>query len=140
LQIEKQKNKLLQTQMMKYRRFVEETVRKNNVLDKTFYIIVPFSILELGAAKAAGSIFRKRTGLPFPKEYVFEQAKINLFPKRDHIVRQFGRLGLKIRELQTQEAIQLFYDIYNPESTEAQKLTSSEDYSTTLVQPAIEMT
>lgn len=138
-EIEKQANRLLLEQMRKYRRFVEETVRKNNVLDKMFYIIIPFSSLELGVSQTVGTMFKKRkNGLPFSKEYVLERAKINLLPKRDHIVRQFGRLGLKIREVKTQEAIQLFYDIYNPESAGIQRLTVGEEYTTALVQPAVE--
>ena len=38
----KQTNKLLKEQIQKYRNFVEEIVKKNNVLDKEFYVIIPF--------------------------------------------------------------------------------------------------
>lgn len=137
-EILKQTNTLLKDQMRKYRKFIEETVKKNNVLDKTFYIVIPFSTLELGAAKAVGSMIRQQRGLPYSKEYIFEKAKMNLLPKRDHIVRQFGRLNLKIREVGTQEAIQLFFDLYNPESGGAQRLASAEEYTTPIVQAAIE--
>lgn len=136
-EIQKQTNPLLKDQMQKYRRFVEETVKKNNVLDKTFYIIVPFSSLELGGSQTLTSIVKKSKKLPYSKEYIIERAKMNLLPKRDHIVRQFGRLGLKIREIKTQEAIQLFYNLYNPDSADIQKLTVGEEYSTPIVQPAI---
>lgn len=133
-EIIKQTNPLLKDQMNKYRRFVEETVKKNNVLDKTFYIIIPFSTLELGAVHALGTIVRKSKSLPFSKEYILERAKMNLLPKRDHIVRQFGRLGLKIREVKTQEAIQLFYEYYNSESSGSQRLAVDDDYNTPIVQ------
>lgn len=138
-EIEKQTNPLLQDQMRKYRKFIEDTIRKNNVLDKTFYIIIPFSALELGVTKTLGSMVKKKyTGLPYPKEFILERAKMNLLPKRDHIVRQFGRLGLKIRVVDTKEAVQLFFDIYNPESAGIQRLTDSREYSTPIVQPAVE--
>ena len=40
-----QQNELLKNQIIKYREFVTKTVKENNVLDKKFYIIVPFSSL-----------------------------------------------------------------------------------------------
>lgn len=137
-EIAKQTNKLLREQMEKYRKFIEDTVKKNNVLDKNFYVIIPFSTLELGAAKALGTIVSRKKGLPFPKDYILERAKMNLFPKKDHLVRQFNRLGLKTKEILTQEAIQLFYDIYNP-SSGFQRLAAGEEYTTPLVQPTREV-
>ena len=132
-EILKQTNKLLQEQMKKYQKFVEDTVKKNNVLDKSFYVIIPFSTLELGATKALGAIVRRQKGLPYPKDYILERAKMNLYPKKDHLIRQFNRLGLKTKELTTQEAIQLFYDIYNPESG-FQKLAAGQEYAAPIVQ------
>lgn len=133
----KQTNKLLREQIKKYRKFVEETVKKNNVLDKDFYVIIPFSALELGATKALGTAIRRQKGLPFSKDYILEKAKTNLFPKRDHLIRLFNRLGLQTRQIKTQELVQLFYDIYNPESAGVQKLAVGGEYTTPLVQPAV---
>jgi len=136
VEIAKQTNKLLKNQMEKYRKFVEETVKKNNVLDKSFYVVIPFFALEMGVSQNISSLVSPRKGLPFPKAYIFERAKTNLLPKRDHLVRQFNRLGLKTRQLQTQEIIQLFYDIYNPDSG-FQKLASTRDYAAPFVQPSV---
>lgn len=133
----KQTNKLLREQIKKYRKFVEETVKKNNVLDKDFYVVIPFSALELGATKALGTAIRKQKGLPFSKDYILEKAKTNLYPKRDHLFRLFNRLGLQTRQIKTQELVQLFYDIYNPESAGVQKLAVGGEYTTPLVQPAV---
>ncbi|MFZ5365825.1 MAG: hypothetical protein ACOZBZ_00850 [Patescibacteria group bacterium] len=136
-EISKQVNKLLAEQMKKYQKFVEDTVKKNNVLDKSFYVVIPFSTLELGATQALGQVLQRKKGLPYPKDYILERAKMNLYPKRDHLSRQFNRLGLKTREVSTQEAIQLFYDIYNP-SLGFQKLAAGQEYTTPFVQPAME--
>lgn len=105
----------LKEQIKKYRAFVETTVRVNNVLDKKFYIVIPFTPLELGAAISVG-LLNKRKGLPFPKSYIVERAKISLGPKRDHLLRQLARIGLKAYQLTSKELIQLFYDVYNPGS------------------------
>lgn len=109
-----QKNPLLKEQIMKYRQFIVQTVKQNNVLDKKFYIAIPFSYLELGIAKSTGgALSRKKRGLPFPVQTIVERARVSLLPKRDHILRQLGRLGLRAKQMTNPELIELFYDIFN---------------------------
>lgn len=125
---EKQTNQLLKEKIGSYRKFIEETVKKNDVLSKSFYIVVPFSILELGLKSAksqlAAQLGRKQEGLPFSKDYILEKAKASLGPKRDHMIRLFSRLGLEIKPLNTKELIELFYRIYNEETAANQKIQS----------------
>lgn len=104
----------IKEQLGKYQRFVQETVAKNEVLDKKFYLVIPMTALELGVTQALASSFKKKKGLPFPKDYILEKAKIKLHPKRDHLIRQLNRLGLKARQLKTAELIKLFFEAYNP--------------------------
>ena len=97
-----------------YRHFITDSIKKKTVLGKRFFIAIPFSPLELGVTKSAQSVLSKGP-LPFPKDYVIKKAKITLFPKRDHLIRQAGRLGLKLKQLTTNELIELYYQINNPE-------------------------
>lgn len=126
----------IRQQIKKYHLFIQETVQKNNVLDKDFYIVIPMSILELGVAKTITTTLRQRRGLPFDKQYLLERAKVNLYPKRDHLLRLLSRLGLRGKQVTTQELIQLFFNIYNPESA-GQQTIPAEQYKTPLVQAAI---
>jgi len=133
-----QTNPLLKNQIKKYRRFVEETVKKNNVLDKRFYIVIPFSSLELGVKQALGaSLLPRKLKLPFSKGYILEKAKTALYPKRDHLLRQLSRIGLSGRQLTTHELISLFYEIYNPEISESQKVAIGAEYTAPIVQPTL---
>ena len=100
----KQTNPLLVEQIKKYKDFVLQTVKENNVLDKKFYITIPFSSLELGPKSVVKKI---------PAEEIIQKAKTALEPKRDHILRQLGRLSLRARQLTTSELTDLFYEIYN---------------------------
>lgn len=113
----------LKTIMVDYRNFVNDAIKKKNVLSKKFYIIIPFTPYELGIAKSVAVSFNpnKKMSLPFPKSYVIRKAKISLFPKRDHVIRQGGRLQLKIRPLSDKELVYLFYDIFNPEPPTKEK-------------------
>lgn len=116
-EIKKQTNELLKAQMKSYRQFIEEIVKKNNVLDKKFYLVIPFTTMELGVAQTFKTALTKKRTLPYPKDYILERAKMNLYPKRDQVVRQFNRLGLKTRNITGPELIQLYFDIYNRETS-----------------------
>lgn len=134
LQEDQQTNKIVKEHVRKYRRFVEETVQRNNVLDKRFYIIIPFTALELGAPTAFMSQLTGNKKLPFPISYIVEQAKNHLHPKRDHLIRQFTRLGIRLKQLNTPELIELFYKLYNPDFSSGQQLAASLSYTTPIVQ------
>jgi len=111
----KQKNPKLAKSINSYRSFVASTVKEKNVLDKKFYIVIPFSSLELGVS--ASVLFgSKKRGLPYPKPYIFERALIVLTPKSDHLLRLLGRLGLRGEHMNNEQLIKLFFGNYNPGS------------------------
>ena len=112
---------LLKTLMQGYKGFILESVKKKNVLGKRFFVVLYLSPLELGVGKSIKT-FTKRTGpLPYPKSYVVKKAKIILFPRRDHLVRQAGRLGIKLRQIKNRELTDLYYTTYNPERPAVKK-------------------
>ena len=131
---DKQPNKLLREHIRRYRRFVEETVQKNNVLDKVFYIVIPFTATELGAPQALISGLTSNKKLPFPKSQIIEKAKNHLHPKRDHLSRQFMRLGIQLEQLDTPRLIELFYHSYNPDSSRGMQLDTAQSYAAPIVQ------
>lgn len=112
------KNDLLLVQAKKYRQFVESTVKKNRVLDKKFYLVLSYASIEF-----------KKSAL----RTLIERAKTDLYPKRDHLISQLQRLGLRCRQLTSQELIALFYQTYNVEA-EGQQFASPQDFNQSLVQ------
>lgn len=131
---ERQQSPKLRNQIARYYEFISSIVKQNLVLEKKFYIVIPFSPLELGV-KGAFNIFpgKKTKRLPFPKEYIYERAKTALFPKRDHILRQLTRTGIRGQQLTTQQLIELFFSLYNAMQAESQKTIDSEGISAPLV-------
>ncbi len=108
----RQKNPKLAASMHAYRQFVATTVKEKDVLDKKFYIIIPFSYLELGTSTKI-LLGGKTRGLPFPKQYIFERALAVLTPKKDHIIRLLNRIGLQAKQLVNTQLIRLYFEIYN---------------------------
>lgn len=121
--------------VIKYRQFIKSLVKDNRVLEKRFFIVIPFTVAELGlTTKTMNPFVRSPQKPPFDLEYIGEKASLILYPRRDHIIRQFARIGLKAHQLTTQELISLFYSIYNPNSG---ALIAAPGSPTALSQPAV---
>lgn len=130
-----QPNPDLKRQIQKYRDFLQSIVQQKTVLDKSFYLIINFSPLELGFRGFA----KKSASNTKSKMQLLVDAKASLFPRRDHAIKQMGRLGLIVRQLTTKELIELFYDIYNPAPTGTQRIIlDTASYTVPIVQPAVE--
>lgn len=105
-------------QLLAYRQFVKSLVKENRVLEKKFYIVIPFSSIELGLSKSSFNPFAKEPQKPpYDLQYIEDKAAMVLYPRRDHVIRQFARIGLKVNQLTTGELTTLFYSIYNASST-----------------------
>ena len=112
---------ILANLMQNYKNFIMDSVKKKNVLGKRFFVVLYLSPLELGVGKSVASITRRGGPLPFPKSYVIKKAKITLYPRRDHLIRQAGRLGIKFKQLGTADLISLYHSVYNPEHPAVKK-------------------
>ena len=135
----KQKNPMpiRKTQIRRYREFIQELVKERNILDKKFYIAIPFAGASLSLSGAIPNIKKEKT-FSLDKAYVLEKAKTDLEPKRDHLIAQFARIGLYARQLTTQEIIHLMYTIYNPGTSEGQRMTDTGSYTTPLVEASLQ--
>ena len=111
------KNPKLLLIMEDYKNYISDAIKKKNVLSKKFYIVIPFTSYELGISKSFRTSFRSSSNarLSYPRSYVIRKAKIALFPKREHLMRQARRINLALKPLSDEELITLFYNIYNPE-------------------------
>jgi hypothetical protein len=97
-----QTSPLLKKLMQNYRSFVSSVIRENEVLDKQFYVVISITSLEVGMINSTSN-----------KELFLQKALTTLTPRRDHIMRQLGRIGLKASQLDDEKLVKLFYDWYN---------------------------
>lgn len=105
-----QTNPLLSQMIGNYRQFIQTLIKENEVLDKKFFCIIP--------------LFRLELGLVASQETLKQKIKTILLPRRDQVIRQLARAGLKANQLTNNKLIELFYDLYNyneatPEAGEA---------------------
>ena len=70
---------------------------------------------------------------------ILKAAKVQLEPKRDHLIKEFTRMNIKAKQMLTEDLVDLFYDTYNPGSARFQKIRQTvSDYTTALVEPKLE--
>ncbi len=95
-----QKNPLLVKMINSYTEFTKSVIKDNEVLDKQFYIVLNTTNVEVGV-------------LNRNLEEKLKRALTILTPRKEHLVRQLSRVGLKAKQLNTEELVKLYYDIYN---------------------------
>ncbi len=112
----------LRKQLEIYTKFVQNLIIQNDVLDKNFFIVVPYSP---GISIPTGNILKSKRNKEEEEQYkqmqidqLLEKGKIFLYPKRDHILKQLSRMGLFGHQLNNTELLSEFYTIYNPEEEE----------------------
>jgi hypothetical protein len=111
-----QSNELLRFQISEYRNFIEQLISASNIMDKNFYIVVPFSPVE----NEEKGIMAKISGFLNPKGEIlekrenFETMKSQLFQRCDHVIAGLSGIGLRIAPLRTQELIEILFNSYNP--------------------------
>src|SRR3989337_182673 len=107
--INRQQTELIKKRLQSYKDFIKAVVKKNTVLEKRFFFVVPFSALEMGVSGVNVKSLNK--------ENVISRAKTSLYPKRDHLVRLLSKIGLRASVLQKQELVELFFNLYKSSPT-----------------------
>lgn len=110
------KNQLLANYIKLYRTFVHEMVTVNVVLNKAFYIVIPYSSLEGGAGGVTQTV-QKSQKAKSENEAFAENAKKTLQSKVDSVLGQLQKFATSARVLEKPDLIKLFYDIYNGGTT-----------------------
>ena len=111
-----QENELMKIQTKEYIEFIKSFVKISNVMSKAFYISVPYSTAAMEVKKSfvgnlAGGFFKKTTGQLADR---FEENKIQLQQRADIVSQGLARVGVRVAPLNTEELIELFYELFNP--------------------------
>ena len=122
-----QGNELLRLQIADYRNFVTELVTLGQIMQKSFFVIVPYNPLSDKQKGFFARMSEAFTPAMFVKlaEERFRQRKNDLQVRVEHIMSNLNSMGLKAVQLDTQSLIELFYRVYNPEVYDSQKMQDS---------------
>jgi hypothetical protein len=115
----KQSNELLRIQTNEYVNFVKSFVEFANIMNKSFYVIVPFAIVEAKEESFVGKIKNVITAQkPKKKEFElekFSQYKNQLDQRVNLVIQGLQALGIRAVPLNNEQLTELFYEFYNVE-------------------------
>jgi hypothetical protein len=112
---QKEKNDLFKIQISEYKNFVAKIIGQGTIMQKNFYVVVPFSISETKNIGAQETSRFKTSGLA-PEE--FNRAKNQLFQRVEFVALGLRACGLTSVPLQTIEIIELLWGLYHPSEAE----------------------
>jgi len=112
----KQENELLKVQTAEYHKFIKELIGGGQILAKNFFVVVPFTLVEIPGMKATTGLFKKKSAEP--TETQFQRAKSQLWQRMEFVALGLRRCGLQCIPLNTSELIELFWSLYHPEESE----------------------
>ncbi len=133
---EQEGNELLRTQIDEYSEFIRSFVEANAIMEKAFFVVVPYDFISAAAVSAALPIpdflkFWKTKSMEVEKRAVSAdlESKIGQITQRtEQVAGGLRQIGLRAVPLNTEETIEFFYNLYNPEAVEVKKLKIAEEY------------
>lgn len=114
-----QTNELLKIQTAEYLDFIKNMVQVGNIMDQSFYVVVPLARVEKKESNLVEKLglFQKTEGSEEAKS--FDELKTQLWQRLEYVVSGLAGMGIKSVPLNTEELTQLFYRLYNMGSKEA---------------------
>lgn len=113
-------NELLKVQISDYVEFVQGVINVANIMQKRFYVIVPHYPGGFKKIGALGQLFSaSKAGIDIAD---FDTEKKYLMQKTETVASGLQSIGIRALQLNTQELIELYYGVYNPDQSTRQKL------------------
>ena len=115
----KEENDLLKMQIAEYREFISSIMSGGRIMQKNFYIIVPFARAEAGGMEAVKTLkFSTKKEIALTKEE-FQRAKSQLWQRVEFVVLGLRRCDLQAIPLNSHEIIELLWSFYHPQEAES---------------------
>lgn len=135
-----QDNMLLGVLMDDYIDFIDALSQEANIMDKSFFIIVPyFPVGDISDVKNQtkgffGKLFAKQnTDTVKIDEATYTKAKDEIKNRVDSVMSGLFQMGVKSVQLNTKELGELYYNMYNPDTAVRQPLGDFDSVTSTYV-------
>lgn len=124
-------NMLLALLMEDYIGYIDSLVAQTNIMDKKFYIVIPFfPVADIQKALTQSKsfftgivdMFNSKEQHVVINEHDLEKAKDELRNRIQAVLGGLQQCGINALPLDTQELIELYYDAYNPDTATRQEL------------------
>ena len=119
-----QTNELLRTQISEYRSFISEMISLGDIMGKRFYIVIPYSpanTLRKGFGSQLSAVFSS-SKIIFLSDKMFSQYKEKIQTRIDKVIGLLSSIGITAVPLSTENLVELYYESYNPELAQIEKI------------------
>jgi type IV secretory pathway VirB4 component len=116
-----QTDDLMKIQIKEYMQFVRSFTEQANIMTKRFFIVVPYTPISANVTKAKKSFFGSSKKTESQNQMVqdaFAESKTQIAQRIDVILSGVARTGVRAVQLQTEEVIEVFYQLFNPGEAE----------------------
>ena len=110
---------LMKIQIQEYIEFIRNFAEGSNIMNKSFFVVVPYTAAIVGGkgATGLGGLFGQK-GNSKASEEAFLEAVTQLEQRVSIVSQGLSRCGIRAERLNTETLTELFYKIYNPGETE----------------------
>lgn len=118
-----QTNELLKVQILEYKQYVKELVSVADIMQKKFYIVVPYSAVNTKGKQK--NYWQRVNEVIFPGSTIriskakFQKYKIDIDRRTSQVASGLTSIGLEVKQLDTRGLIDLYYQAYNPKRTKS---------------------
>ena len=141
----KQDNMLLNVLIDDYINYIEVLAQEANIMDKTFYIIIPyyptsesFDDIKSQSKGILGGLFAKSsTQTVKVNQKIYVKAKEEIQNRVDVILSGLSQVGVQAKQLNTEQLSQLFYNFYNPDISNREPLVNFDRIATIYTTKAV---
>ncbi len=135
-------NMLLALLMEDYIGYIDILSQSTNIMDKKFYIVIPFAVSPEAERSLTSSksfvtgfagLFDTKEKHVVITEKDLEKAKTELRNRVQAVMGGLQQCGVKSLPLDTEELIELYYDTYNPDTATRQHLKNFNDLTADIV-------
>jgi hypothetical protein len=138
-----QDNMLLGVLMDDYIGFIDALSQEANIMEKSFYIVVPFfplgdaaNLLEQGKGFFGKLFARPQNTITNIDAAAYQKAKDEIKNRVDSVIAGLFQLGVQSMQLDTKSLGELNYNYYNPDTAVRQPLGNFDNIATTFVKKA----
>lgn len=138
-------NMLLNVLMDDYISFIDALAQEANIMDKSFFIVVPYfpagdmsSVVEQSKGlfgKVFGGAKTSNTVTKIDK-VTYEKAKDEIKNRVDAVLSGLMQVGVQSTQLNTKQLGELYYNVYNPDTAVREPLTDFNKVTSTYVRKA----
>ncbi len=135
-------NMLLALLMEDYIAYIDQLSQETNIMDKKFYVVIPFFPVDdvqkaLGQSKnffgGVANLFSKKDQHVVINEPELEKAKTELRNRVQSVLSGLLQASIQGLPLDTQELIELYYDVYNPDTATRQQLKNFDELTADII-------